>query len=405
MKVLQITAFSGWGCTGRIAVGIDNVLKEHGCESAIAWGRINTAPDTVHTIRIGNSFDQKCHGLYTRITDKCGFASRTVTKKFLKELDEYNPDLIQLHIMHGYYINLEELFTYIKKKNIPVVWTFHDCWAFTGHCPYFDLVGCEKWKVGCERCPQKKHHPTSWVMDNSKWNWNKKKELFTGIENLTIVTPSEWLAGLVRQSFLEKCRIEVINNGINVEDFKPIDNNIHEKYAIQGKKIVLGVSSSWAKSKGLDDFVELSKMLPSKYQIILVGLTQEQKSSLPDNIIGLTRTDSVQELAELYTAAFVFVNPTYEDNYPTTNLEALACGTPVITYRTGGSVEIVEKTNAGVIVEQGNIKMLAAAIAEISKKSVMYKKWASNIKISTLDESVRYQEYVLLYKRILENEI
>lgn len=343
MKVLQITAFSGWGCTGRIAVGIDNVLKEHGCESAIAWGRTNTAPDTVHTIKIGNSFDQKCHGLYTRITDKCGFASRTVTKEFLKELDEYNPDLIQLHIMHGYYMKLEELFTYIKKKNIPVVWIFHDCWAFTGHCPYFDLVSCEKWKVGCERCPQKKHHPTSWVMDNSKWNWNKKKELFTGLENLTIVTPSEWLAGLVRQSFLEKCRIEVINNGINVDSFKPTYSDIHGKYKIKNKEIVLGVSSSWAKSKGLDDFVELSKMLPSKYQIILVGLTQEQKSNLPDNIIGLTRTDSVQELAELYTAAFVFVNPIYEDNYSTTNLEALACGTPAITYRTGGSVEAVEK--------------------------------------------------------------
>lgn len=396
MKVLQITAFSGWGCTGRIAVGIDNVLKEHGCKSAIAWGRVNTASDTVHTIRIGNSFDQKCHGLYTRITDKCGFASRTVTKEFLKELDEYSPDLIQLHIMHGYYINLEELFTYIKKKNIPVVWTFHDCWAFTGHCPYFDLVGCEKWKVGCERCPQKKHHPTSWVMDNSKWNWNKKKELFTGVENLTIVTPSEWLAGLVRQSFLEKCRIEVINNGINIDSFKPTYSDIHGKYKIQNKEIVLGVSSSWAKSKGLDDFVELSKMLPSKYQVILVGLTQEQKSNLPDNIIGFTRTDSVQELAELYTAAFIFVNPTYEDNYPTTNLEALACGTPVITYRTGGSVEAVEKCGGGVVVEQGNVKGILGAI---EKQQISGKRKKA---LFCCDEKINYEKYYTLYCDILE---
>ena len=233
MRVLQITAFSGWGCTGRIAVGIDNVLKKHGCECAIAWGRVNTASNEVHTIKIGNSFDQKCHGLYTRITDKCGFGSKVATKVFLKQIDEYKPDLIQLHIMHGYYINLEELFLYIKQKNIPVVWTFHDCWAITGHCPYFDLAGCEKWKTGCEKCPQKKHHPTSWMIDNSAWNWNKKKELFTGVQNLTIVTPSEWLAALVKQSFLKDCRIEVINNGIDTSLFKPMQNSVHEKYKLQ----------------------------------------------------------------------------------------------------------------------------------------------------------------------------
>ncbi len=396
MKILQITAFSGWGCTGRIAVGINNVLKEHECESAIAWGRINTAPNDVHTIRIGNSFDQKLHGLYTRITDKCGFASKTVTKKFLKEIEAYNPDLIHLHIMHGYYINLEELFIYIKKKNIPVVWTFHDCWAFTGHCPYFDLAGCQKWKIGCEKCPQKSHHPTSWGLDNSKWNWNKKKELFTNIENLTIVTPSRWLAGLVRQSFLGKCRIEVINNGINVDSFKPTYSNIHEKYAIQNKKIILGVSSSWAKSKGLDDFLKLSKMLTSKYQIILVGLNQEQKNNLPNNIIGLTRTDSVQELAQLYTAAFAFVNPTYEDNYPTTNLEALACGTPVITYKTGGSVEAVEESGCGVVVEQGDVKGILDAI---ENKQISDEKKES---LFCCDEKVNYEKYYTLYCDILE---
>ena len=181
MRVLQITAYSGWGCTGRIAVGIHNALINQNQECAIAWGRINTAADTVTTIKIGNKLDQNVHGLYTRITDKCGFGSRATTRKFLKEIDEYAPDLIQLHIMHGYYINLEILFEHIKKKNIPVVWTFHDCWAFTGHCPYFDLIHCEKWKTGCYDCEQKRHHPTSLIFDNSKWNWEKKKELFTEI--------------------------------------------------------------------------------------------------------------------------------------------------------------------------------------------------------------------------------
>ena len=311
MRVLQITAYSGWGCTGRIAVGIHNALINQNQECAIAWGRINTAADTVTTIKIGNKFDQDVHGLYTRITDKCGFGSQTVTRKFLKEIDEYTPDLIQLHIMHGYYINLEILFEYIKKKNIPVVWTFHDCWAFTGHCPYFELVHCEKWKTGCYDCEQKRHHPTSLVFDNSKGNWQKKKELFTEIPNLTIVTPSEWLAGLVRLSFFKGCRIEVINNGINLNDFKPTTGTIIDKLQIGDRKVILGVSSTWAKSKGLDDFIQLASLLPKTYVIVLVGLTKQQKEELPNTIVGIERTDSVKELAELYTLASVFVNPTY----------------------------------------------------------------------------------------------
>ena len=230
MRVLQITAFSGWGCTGRIAMGIHNALVEQGHESAIAWGRTNTAPADVKTFQIGNRLDQQMHGLYTRITDKCGFGSKGVTKEFLKKIDEYDPDLVQLHILHGYYINLEVLFDYLKEKKIPVVWTFHDCWAFTGHCPYFDLVGCEKWKTGCHDCQQKAHHPTSWLMDNSRWNWKKKRELFTGVDNLTIVTPSKWLAGLVKESFLKDCRVEVINNGINTNDFKPTKGTFPVSY-------------------------------------------------------------------------------------------------------------------------------------------------------------------------------
>ena len=251
MRVLQITAFSGWGCTGRIALGIHNVLVEQNHESLIAWGRTNTAPSTVPTIQIGNKFDQHIHGLYTRITDRCGFGSLRTTKEFLKKVDEYRPDLIQLHIMHGYYINLELLFHYIKGKNIPVVWTFHDCWAFTGHCPYFDLVKCDKWKTGCNNCPQKLHHPTSWLIDNSKQNWQRKKELFTSIDNLTIVTPSKWLAGLVKLSFLKNCRVEVINNGINLQNFKPTYGKITNRLGLKDKRMVLGVSSSWADSKGL----------------------------------------------------------------------------------------------------------------------------------------------------------
>lgn len=393
MRVLQITAFSGWGCTGRIALGIHNELAAQGHESTIAWGRTNTAPDIVPTIQVGSSMDQKMHGLYTRITDKCGFGSRKVTEDFIKKLDEYKLDLIQMHILHGYYINLEVLFNYIKKRKIPVVWTFHDCWAFTGHCPYFDLVGCDKWKTGCYDCQQKAHHPASWLLDNSKWNWNKKRDLFTGVKNMTIVTPSRWLAGLVKQSFLGECDVEVINNGINLNDFKPTASDFREKNQLEDKKIVLGVSSTWAASKGLKDFIELSEKLPSEYVIVLVGLTKEQKAALPGTMLGIERTDSVRELAEIYTAANVFVNPTYEDNYPTTNLEAIACGTPVVTYRTGGSPEIVEKTGYGAVID-GRADLLDTVLSinnTITNKNID----------AILSEKIRFLEYIELYKKLV----
>lgn len=399
MRVLQITAFNGWGCTGRIALGIHKSLIDQGHESVIAWGRTNTAPNEVPTIKIGNGFDQKLHGLYTRITDKCGFGSKDATKKFINEIKNYHPDLIQLHILHGYYVNLEMLFNYIKDHKIPVVWTFHDCWAFTGHCPYFDLVGCNKWITGCYACPQKNHHPTSWLFDNSKWNWNKKKELFCGVDNLTIVTPSKWLEGLVKKSFLRLCKTRVINNGINLSSFKPTSGKMLSKYQLEDKKIILGVSSTWAASKGLNDFYELANKLPDEYRIVLVGLDDGQIKRLPKGIVGIRRTDNVQELAELYTAAALFLNPTYEDNFPTTNLEALACGTPVVTYQTGGSPEAAGNSY-GKVISKGDKKALFEYI--ISEEWKMITSDACIQHAKAFDEQKRFIEYVDLYQEILQ---
>jgi len=395
MRVLQITAFSGWGCTGRIALGIHNALVSLGHESAIAWGRVNTAPDDVTTFRIGSSIDQKMHGLYTRLTDKCGFASKNATRDFIKQIELYEPDLVQLHIMHGYYINIEMLFRYLDEKGIPVVWTFHDCWAFTGHCPYFDMAGCDKWKTGCHDCGQRKKHPASWLMDNSSWNWEKKKALFTGVNNLTIVTPSKWLAGLVGQSFFRGFQVEVIHNGINLDSFKPKRGGIRHRLGLDAKTVILGVSSTWAESKGLADFELLADSLPETYKIVLVGLTKMQTKKLSPKIVGVGWTDSIDKLAAFYSEADLFLNLTYEDNFPTTNIEALACGTPVVTYNTGGSIEAAGNTS-GKIIEKGDI----ASVADYIVSGLWKKISAADCRSRAMrfDEKERFMEYVMLYE-------
>ncbi|MCQ2520975.1 MAG: glycosyltransferase [Lachnospiraceae bacterium] len=399
MKILQISAFSGWGCTGRIVYGIDRALVSEGQESVVAWGRTNTAPDEVKTLRIGTDFDQNMHGLYTRLTDHCGFGSKGATKRFLKEVDVIRPDLIHLQIMHGYYINLELLFAYIKKKEIPVVWTFHDGWAFTGHCPCYCYNTCNKWKTHCEKCERRKFHPESWFFDRSYENFDRKKAAFTGVKNMTIVTPSKWFAGKVRESFFKEYPVEVIHNGINTEDFYPRENarkRVEEKYSsLKGQKIVLGVSSTWTEQKGIKDFAKLSEILPEGYKIVMVGLLEEQMKELPDRIVKIAHTDSVQELAELYTAADVFINATYEDNYPTCNLEAIACGTPVITYEIDGSVESVQESGMGQLVPLGDVKGLKDAVLTVTAKD----DWKNQGLI--FDQQECYKEYVNLYKRIL----
>ena len=394
MKILQISAFCGQGAPGKIVLGIHNVLKNQGHQSTIAWGRANSAPDTVPTIQIGKKSDYYAHALYTRLTDRCGFGSVRATRAFLKKLEAIQPDLVQLHMLHGYYINLELLFLYLKEKRIPVIWTFHDEWALTGHCPCFEMIGCEKWKTGCHHCPQRSHHPSSWLVDNSKWNWEKKKELFTSLEKFTVVAPSRWMVKTVQNSFLRDYPVKLIHNGINTEVFKPTQSNVKNRIGAADKKIILGVSSTWVPSKGIADFCELSTILPKEYQIVLVGLSDKQICSLPNSMIGIRRTENQRELAELYTAAQVFLNPTYEDNYPTTNLEALACGTPVVTYQTGGSVESVEESGHGAVVSKGDVTALADAIESVTGQ----KRTTPLYRCSELE---KYQEYIMLYKEIL----
>ncbi len=351
MKILQINSVCGIRSTGRICTDLAEVLEQNGHECKIAYGR-EFVPEKYqkYAIRIGSDFDVKMHALQSRIFDNSGLGSKRATEKFIEWVKEYNPDIIHLHNIHGYYINIEVLFKYLEKADKPVVWTLHDCCTVTGHCAHYSYAKWYKWQDGCMKCPQKKEYPSSLIIDSSKKNWEKKKNLFTSVKKMTLVTPSRWLACQVEQSFLNKYPLKVIPNGIDLNVFKPTSSDFREKQNLEGKKIVLGVASAWSPLKGLDDFVELSKILDENYKIILVGVTAKQKKKLPKNILAIERTNNVKELAEIYTMADVFLNPTYQDTYPTVNIEAQACGTPVITYRTGGSVESVPEQN---VVEQG----------------------------------------------------
>ena len=360
MKYLFINSVAGFGSTGRIAADKCRELMGEGHECVLAFGREKANCDDITTWQIGTPLDYKIHGFMTRVFDNHGFCSVAATRAFLKKVDEFDPDVIWLHNIHGYYIHVGLLFDYLRSCGKKIFWTLHDCWSFTGHCAYFDFAGCDRWKTGCHDCPQKKTYPASMVLDNSRANYENKKRAFSGVPELTLITPSKWLADLTRESFLREYPVEVVYNTINTEIFKPTPGDFREKHRLEERKIALGVASVWEERKGLRDFVKLSELLDDSWKIVLVGVTEVDQEKLPGSILALKRTNSPRELAEIYTAADVFVNPTYEDNYPTVNLEARACGTRVVTYQTGGSPETLGDGDAAV--PKGNVQALLEAI-------------------------------------------
>lgn len=400
-NIVQINVESNFGSTGKICVNISDYLESHGNEAHIAHGPIHR--DTSNsTYPIGTKFDYYLHILNTRFFDKHGLGSKKATKEFLKKLKDLKPDLIHLHNIHGYYINYELLFEFIKDTNIPVVWTLHDCWSFTGHCTHFEYIDCEKYKTACIKCPLTYTYPKSWLIDRSHKNFNQKKASFTGVKNLTLVPVSKWLATKVEQSFLQDYSIHPITNGIDITTFKPKDTtNYKIEKGWTNFKIILGVASVWDKTKGWEDFTKIAPNLKDDERIVLVGLSKQQIEVLPKNIIGIERTDSKKELIQLYSLADVFMNLTYADTYPTTNLEALSCGTPVITYKTGGSVEEITDYN-GAIIEQGNY---IEAYKTFNKMGAKFKKEHTqtirNNAIKKFDKSFQLKKYDELYQSLL----
>lgn len=402
MKVLQINTSVNIGSTGRIAEDIGKLLQSENHQSIIAYGR-NAHNSNSDLIKVGKRSDLLFHLLLTRLLDQHGFGSRIATEKFVKKIERVRPDIIHFHTIHGYFLNIDVLITNIEKLKIPVVWTFHDCWPFTGHCSYFDSVSCYKWQSECNKCPNLNGYPKSWFLDNSRNNFYRKRALFTNLKNLTIITPSYWLANHVQNSFLKDFQIKVIHNGVDLNVFKYRGDNeaIREKYKISNKKFILGVANIWDERKGLLDFIRLREKLTNEIEIVLVGLKNDQINRIPDGIVGIKQTRNAEELARIYSSASIFLNPTYVDNFPTTNIEALACGTPAITYNTGGSPEAIDG-NTGFIVEQGDIEGIIFAIQEILNKGEENYRYNCRQRAEKLfDKNSRFKEYIKLYKDII----
>lgn len=362
MKILMINVVCGIKSTGRICTDLAEILVAQGHNVKIAYGR-EKVPEKYqkYAVKIGVDLDVNVHAIKARMFDSMGFESTYVTKKFITWVKEYNPDVIHLHNLHGYYINVEILFKYLRTCGKKIIWTLHDCWAFTGHCTHFDYIGCEEWKKGCKKCLQKREYPKCYGHGFSERNFKRKKELFSNIPNMIIVTPSIWLAKLVQQSFLKCYQIKTIHNGIDISIFKKLQTSNRSQNELGKKKVILGVASQWNEKKGFQYMLELSKRLSE--QVVIVGVSEKQKKTLPDDIIGICHTNKVEELVQWYNLADVFVNPTLEDNYPTTNLEAIACGTPVISFDSGGSAE--SASLYGAVVPRGNCQELESAVRDI----------------------------------------
>jgi glycosyltransferase involved in cell wall biosynthesis len=401
VKVLQVNTVCGTGSVGRIVLDLYHVIEEKGSDCLIAYGR-GSAPDDIKSIKINSKMDFYGHVLYNFVTGANGFASTYCTNELIREIERYNPDIIHLHNIHGFYLNIEVFFKYLKKRDKPIVWTLHDCWSFTGHCAYFDYVECDKWKTGCNHCEQfRSAYPYGLLHDNSVNNYKKKKEIFNGLNHLTIITPSKWLMNYVKQSFLKEYPVKVIYNGVDLNQFKPIMEDHTDGYFEKGKHIVLGVANVWEPRKGLKYFEQLANLLGEDYKIILIGLSEKQIQTLHPRIIGITRTNNIRELAHMYSTADVYVNATLEDNFPTTNIESLACGTPVITFATGGSVESVDE-ECGMIVPKGDIEQLKDAIEKLCNGPNRVRECLKRSKQYNKDD--RFEEYTNLYKKVYEEE-
>ena len=433
-KIIQINTALNCGSHGRIVEQISHIAAEKGFETTIVHGARYVNKSQCSDIQTTTRLQEKLNGLRSLLFDAHGLGLKNATKSLITKLQEIKPDIVHLHNIHGYYLNYRILFEYLAKSGVPVVWTLHDCWSMTGHCAQFENYHCDKWKTQCHDCQYLMDWYPKAVMDNSKRNFELKKQCFTSVENMTIVPVSHWLEDVVKQSFLAKYPIKVINNGVDISSFRPrpvspssrpmsvspsfrpmpvsssfrsmsVSPSFRPSEASgeipSDKFVILGVASNWDNDKGVQEFVKLSEN--HDYQVVMLGVKDNLKQKLPKNIIAISRTDSQDELAEYYSLADVFVNPTYKDTFPTVNLEALACGTPVVTYKTGGSPESVT-TETGIVVEKGCFNQLVEAVETIRKNGKHYYTTSCRDRaVKFYNKDNRFKDYMDLYENILDN--
>lgn len=401
--LLQINVVANSGSTGHIAEEIGKLAIASGWKSYIAYGRW-ACPSQSKLIRIGDKFDLLFHFIKSYLFDCHGLGSTRATRKLINDIEEIAPDIIQLHNIHGYYLNYKVLFKYLSSKNTPVVWTLHDCWGLTGHCVHFQDIKCMKWQNQCVNCPNITGYPKSLFWDNSARNYFIKKTFFNKINNLTIITVCSWLDDIVNRSFLKQNKRQIIVNGINLDIFSPLEDRkkIKEALGIQSQFMILAVATVWNKAKGWNDILRMSELINSDCTIVIVGLTSKQLKLLPKRVVGITHTENILELAKLYSAADIFVNPTYQDTLPTVNIEALASGTPIATYNTGGSADVVDD-KTGFIVRPGDLDALVQAINVVKEKGKdFYKEACRNRAVKLFNKDDRYKDYFSLYNRLLQ---
>ena len=395
MKVVQINAYCGKGSTGKICVALSEVMTANGIENYILYTQGKYEHENFKNYNMGTAYTM-FQSLKSKILGNNGFNCQHETKKLIQEIECIKPNLVHLHNLHAQNCNLEMLLNYLREKKIKIMWTFHDCWLITGYCMYFDIVGCKKWKSGCGTCPQRKKY--SWLFDRSNQMWKKKENIFRNLD-LTIITPSVWLENVVKESFLKSYPVFTIRNGIDLNCFKPIESDFKEKNGLLGKYIVLGVADIWDKRKGLDTFIKLSEELDDRYKIIMVGVDEKTERLLPKNILAIKRTENQEELVKVYSAADVFANPTIDEVFGLVNVEAIACGTPVVMYNTGGSPECIDELS-GEIVEKYNFNELVATIRKICEEKIFSQ--GNCIKRASLfANEVVYEKYLEIYNRLL----
>ncbi len=404
MRVAHINVTSGLS-TGRVATDICEVLQGLGHKALLCYSR-GYPPTRVPGFRVGNAADVWLHALQARLWDRAGFLSRGATRRLVKQLALYKPDIVHLHNLHGYYLDVRTLFAYLAEAGVPVVWTLHDCWAFTGHCAYYSMAECERYRTGCGHCPQLSAYPAAFLVDQSARNWQQKRTAFESVPDLTLVTPSVWLGREVRRSFLGKRPVRVIPNGIDLTAFSPCDEpdllgDVVKRYGLKelsGKHMLLSVASTWDERKGLDDLVALSKRLREDMMIVVVGLTEHQRGQLPITMLGLPRTQSVRELRALYAAADLYLSLSHEETQGMTLLEALACGTQVLCYDATALPETVTP-DVGVVVPEDDLDAAAEACARLcdEPKSPLN----CRARAGQYEKRRQYAQYVGLYEELL----